>query len=86
MRLGLLAHDDINTVSGGASEVFDDSEEGFLLETGDVDRLERCLRALSEDRERLCAMALAARRRFNRHPTWIQSMDQTRTFVRNLVT
>ncbi len=76
----------IGAASGGASEVFDDSEEGFLLETGDVDRLARCLWALSDDRERLCAMALAARRRFNRHPTWIQSMDRIRTLVRDLVT
>lgn len=76
----------IGAASGGASDVFDDSEEGFLLKTGDVDRLALCLRALSEDRERLHAMALAARRRFNRHPTWARSMDRIRTFVRNLVT
>jgi glycosyltransferase involved in cell wall biosynthesis len=75
----------IGAASGGAAEVFSDPEEGFLIKTGDVDRLARLLRRLGDDRDRLYRTALAGRQRFECLPTWNDSMGKIREFVRGLV-
>ncbi|MCA1603130.1 MAG: glycosyltransferase family 4 protein [Acidobacteria bacterium] len=82
MRFGLPV---IATAAGGAHEIVEHGREGFLVAPGDADALTRHLRLLVADRELLLRMGLAARRRTARHPTWDQSFERARTFLRSLV-
>ncbi|MGQ0591820.1 MAG: glycosyltransferase family 4 protein [Gammaproteobacteria bacterium] len=82
MRFGLPV---IATTAGGAREIVGHGREGFLVAPGDVDALTRHLRLLVADRELLLRMGLAARRRAARHPTWDQSFERARIFLRSLV-
>jgi len=82
MRFGLPV---IATTAGGAHEIVGHGREGFLVVPGDADALTRHLRLLIADRELLLRMGLAARRRAARHPTWDQSFERARIFLRSLV-
>jgi glycosyltransferase involved in cell wall biosynthesis len=82
MRFGLPV---IATTAGGAHEIVEHGREGFLVAPGDADALTRHLRLLVADRELLLRMGLAARRRAARHPTWAQSFERARIFLRSLV-
>jgi glycosyltransferase involved in cell wall biosynthesis len=82
MRFGLPV---IATTAGGAHEILEHGREGFLVAPGDADALTRHLRVFCADRELLLRMGLAARRRVARHPTWDQSFERARTFLRSLV-
>jgi glycosyltransferase involved in cell wall biosynthesis len=82
MRFGLPV---IATTAGGAHEIVEHGREGFLVAPGDADALTRYLRLLVADRELLLRMGLAARRRAARHPTWDQSFERARMFLRSLV-
>jgi glycosyltransferase involved in cell wall biosynthesis len=82
MRFGLPV---IATTAGGAHEIVEHGREGFLVAPGDVDALTWHLRLLVADRELLLRMGLTARRRAARHPTWDQSFDRARIFLRSLV-
>ncbi len=82
MRFGLPV---IATTAGGAHEIVGHGHEGFLVAPGDADALTRHLRLLSADRELLLRMGLAARRRAARHPTWDQSFERARIFLRSVV-
>ena len=82
MRFGLPV---IATTAGGAHEIVEHGREGFLVAPGDADALTRHLRVFCADRKVLARMGLAARRRAARHPTWDQSFERARTFLRSLV-
>ncbi|MCS6801135.1 MAG: glycosyltransferase family 4 protein [Chloroflexota bacterium] len=77
MGFGLPA---IVSWAGGASEFVTSGENGFLVDPADVGGVAAALRALL-DRERRLAMSLAALDRYNRHPTWKQSMEDARAFL-----
>jgi len=56
--------------AGGAAEIITDGQDGFLIPPEDVNALAGCLAGLQEGRHRLLEMSLAARRRYQAHPTW----------------
>ena len=79
MRFGVPV---IATAAGGAGELVEHGGEGFLVAPGDVDALAGHLARLTDDRELLLDMALAALRRAERHPSWERSMSRVRSFLR----
>jgi glycosyltransferase involved in cell wall biosynthesis len=78
MGFGLPA---IATTSGAAGEIITHGEDGFLIAPGDSQVLADHLTCLSEDRQRLREMGLAARRRYLAQPTWEDSMQAIRQFL-----
>lgn len=82
MGFGLPA---IATTAGGASEIVSDGENGFLLKPGDAGALAATLRRLSADRALLARLSLAARRRFEAHPTWDETTAAIHRFLNGLL-
>ena len=78
MGFGLPA---IGTTLGAAPEVIDDAVTGFLIQPGDAHRLAEKLQLLSERRDILLEMSLAARSRYQRQPKWNQTACQIRNFL-----
>jgi glycosyltransferase involved in cell wall biosynthesis len=78
MAFGLPA---LATTAGGASEVVDHRETGSLVPPDDPDRLAAALRALLSDRDRLRERSLAARDRYETHPSWDESTAEARAFL-----
>jgi glycosyltransferase involved in cell wall biosynthesis len=69
------------TTAGGATELVTHGEDGFLVPPGDHESIAKAVETVSTDRERLREMALAARRRYERHPGWDESMAKIRRFL-----
>lgn len=82
MRYGLAV---IGSTRGGAGELISDGIEGFLIEPGDVQTLTSRLQKVHNDRTRLAQMGIAARRRFDDHPTWGESAAKIRRFLLSLL-
>jgi glycosyltransferase involved in cell wall biosynthesis len=59
---------------GGGAEIVEHGQSGFLVTPGSVREIAAALAGLAADRERLCRMALEARRRFAAFPGWQASM------------
>ena len=78
MAFGLPA---IGGSDGGASEVIQDGENGFLVRPGDVASLADRLRRLADDRLRLESLSLKALHTFRTHPTWRHTGETIRRFV-----
>jgi glycosyltransferase involved in cell wall biosynthesis len=74
----------IATTAGAAREIVTDGVDGFLVPPEDPNALAAALQALLDDRDRLRAMSLAARARYERHPTWAQSLARVREFLRGV--
>lgn len=72
--------------TGGTAEFVADGENGFLVEPGSdralADRLDR----LATDRERLTETGIAALRTAESHPTWAETGDRIRDFLRGIAT
>lgn len=82
MRFGLPV---IASAAGGAREIIDHGQEGFLIPPGDSYALAQCLQEMDQDRERLLQMSLAAYERISIHPTWRQSFQSIREFLQTLI-
>ena len=80
MGFGLPA---VGTTLGAASEVIDDGQTGFLIQPGDAQGLAEKLQLLSERRDLLLEMSLAARSRYQRQPKWNRTASQIREFLRS---
>lgn len=78
MGFGLPA---LATTAGGASDLVTHGEDGVLVPPDDPDAIARAVEPLLSDRERLREMSLAARRRYERHPTWSETMERVREFL-----
>jgi len=78
MGFGLPA---IGTTLGAASEVIEDGRTGFLIQPGDAQSLAAKLQLLSERRDLLLEMSLAARSRYLRQPRWNQTAGKIREFL-----
>ena len=78
MGFGLPA---VATTAGGAPELVTHGEDGFLVAPGDAAAVSEAVETVLTDRERLREMSLAARRRFERHPGWDESMATARHFL-----
>ena len=82
MGFGLPA---IGTTLGAASEVIKDGVTGFLIQPGDAHSLAEKLQLLSERRDLLLKMSLAARSRYQRQPKWNQTAGQIREFLHSFL-
>jgi glycosyltransferase involved in cell wall biosynthesis len=60
--------------AGGGAEIVEHGRSGFLAAPGNVREIAAALGALEADRDRLCRMAIEARRRFAAFPGWQASM------------
>lgn len=82
MGFGLPA---LATTSGGASDLVTDGKTGFLVEPGDPGGVARAVGSVIDDRDRLTQMGIAARRRYERHPTWDDTAGRIRAFLETQV-
>lgn len=74
-------------VASSASDTaanFRHGETAFLVAPGDADALAGHLCRLMEDRELLARMGVAARRWYESHPTWEESLEQVHRFLLQL--
>ena len=78
MCFGLPA---IGTTAGAASEIITDGVDGFLIEPENADVLASRLKVLSEKRDVLVRMSLAARQRYLHQPKWEETARQIREFL-----
>jgi len=78
MSFGLPA---IATTAGGADEVVTDGETGFLVDPDDPGGVARALTTLARDRDRLARMGRSARRRYETHPDWEETVGRVRALL-----
>jgi glycosyltransferase involved in cell wall biosynthesis len=71
----------VASTTGAAGEIVTDGQDGFLVPPEDAGALAEVLQRLLDDPARLQAMHLAARERYERHPTWAESMARVRAFL-----
>ena len=82
MGFGLPA---IASTAGGAGEIVDHARNGYLVTPGDVKALAKYVYELSQDRDLLERMSLAAHGTYNRRPTWAECTWRIREFLTSLV-
>jgi glycosyltransferase involved in cell wall biosynthesis len=82
MGFGLPA---IASTAGGAREIISHGQDGFLVAPGDAAGLAGCVSRLARDRQLLRAMSLAARARYQAHPTWAASLAPIHRFLKGFV-
>jgi glycosyltransferase involved in cell wall biosynthesis len=81
MGYGLPA---IGSTAGAAGEIITHGLDGYLVRPGQSDSLASQLFLLSQERDRLARMSLAALARYWKHPTWQESMSSIRTFLQTV--
>jgi glycosyltransferase involved in cell wall biosynthesis len=82
MGAGLPA---IGSTAGAAGEVITHGRDGFLVPPGDAQALASHVQTLIQDRECLAQMSLAAQQRYTLHPTWAESTERMRGFLKTWV-
>jgi glycosyltransferase involved in cell wall biosynthesis len=82
MGFGLPA---IGTTQGAASEIITHGENGYLIKPEDYTELAVLLRKLSQDRNLLAALGVAAQQRYHQFPGWDQSMAKVRNFLLDMI-
>ena len=75
----------IGSRAGATGELVTDGVNGYLVQPGDHAAVRRTLLDLHQNRPLLAKMSLAARRRFDAHPTWEASMGRLASFLEGLV-
>lgn len=70
--------------AGATRDLVSDGIDGYLVAPGDHAAVRRAVAHLHQDRTDLAKISLAARRRFERHPTWAESMGRLADFLENL--
>lgn len=78
MGFGLPA---LASIAGGASDIVTPGETGFLVHPGDAEAVGAALGSLATDRDRLSEMGVAARSRFESHPTWSDVAERVEAFL-----
>jgi glycosyltransferase involved in cell wall biosynthesis len=78
MSFGLPA---IASRAGGAKETVVDGETGVLVEPDDPAAVARALDGFAADPDRLAEAGRAARRRYERHPSWTDSTARVRRLL-----
>ena len=72
----------IASAVGGASEFVADGRTGLLVDPDDAGRIGALVGELAADRDRLAALGHAALETAASHPTWAETMDRVRSFLR----
>ena len=70
---------------GATGELVDHGVNGFLVKRADHAAVQGAITSLHADRQKLREMSIAARRRFDGHPTWGHSMARLVSFLEDLV-
>jgi glycosyltransferase involved in cell wall biosynthesis len=78
MSFGLPA---VASRAGGATETVADGETGVLVDPDDPAAVARALEEFAADPDRLAEMGRAARRRYERHPSWDESTARVRRLL-----
>lgn len=73
------------TSAGGATDIVTDGETGMVVPPEDPGAIATALSRVAGDRELLLELAVQARRRYEHHPTWTESMDSIRAFCKALL-
>jgi len=81
MRFGLPV---IAATAGAACEIVTSGVDGYLVNPGDTKALAGAINTLATDRVQLKTMSLAARARYERHPTWAASMQGAVTWLESM--
>ena len=74
----------IALTTGAACEAILDGQTGFLVEAGDAAAIARHVAHLDADRMLLAGMGMAARLRYELHPTWAASMEDAAHWLENI--
>ncbi len=82
MGFGLPA---VGTTGGAAHELITHKQNGFLIEPDDYRALARYFMQLQQNPEQLQTIGRAARKRFELHSSWDDSMANIRTFLEGLI-
>lgn len=82
MGFGLPA---IATTSGAASEFIIDDENGYLVPPENPSVLAERLTALANDPELLARMSFNALQRYQKQPSWEQTVDRVRDFLSQMI-
>jgi len=75
----------IGSSSGAVKEFVSPDKNGFLIDPGDLDTLQACLKRLDRDRQLLIKMSRAALQTFHEHPRWSDTMADAYRFLCGLV-
>lgn len=70
---------------GGAKEIINEGENGFLVDPDDENRLVELINVLNDDRQLLVRMSESARQKYLLHPTWEESINKIRRFLQELL-
>ncbi|PSP81077.1 glycosyltransferase family 1 protein [Halobacteriales archaeon QS_1_68_20] len=81
MGFGLPA---LATTAGGADELVRDGENGFLVPPEEPLAIARTIAPLVDDRDRLAELGVTARETYEAHQTWDETVEQVRTFLRDV--
>ena len=76
----------IASANGGAGEFVSDGDNGFLVDSGDADRIATLLADLADDRDRLADLGSAALDTAAAHPSWDETMAAVRSLLVRLST
>jgi glycosyltransferase involved in cell wall biosynthesis len=71
----------IATEAGGASEIIDHRQNGYLVAVDDPQALANHIAALMKDRAQLARLGQAALEKFAHFPSWQQTGETIRTFI-----
>lgn len=75
----------VGSRAGATRELVESGVNGYLVHPGDHAAVRQAVADLHQDRPALARMSLAARRRFDAHPTWEGSMGRLASFLENFV-
>lgn len=71
----------IAAAAGGAADLVTDGRNGFLVPSNDPEAITRAVGSVIDDRDRLAELGIAARRRYERHPTREDTVGRIRAFL-----
>ncbi len=71
----------IASADGGATDLVSDGRTGFLVPPDDPAAVASAVDSVIDDRARLAELGIAARERYDRHPTWDETVDRVRAFL-----
>jgi glycosyltransferase involved in cell wall biosynthesis len=71
----------IGSSAGGAGELIEAGQDGFLVNPGDSAAIQSHILRLIGDRDFLARMAVAGAQRFHKHPTWEAAGHKIQSFL-----
>jgi glycosyltransferase involved in cell wall biosynthesis len=75
----------IGTRCGGAASLITHSQNGFLIDPGDIEELASYIEVLTKDHELRCQLARSALRRYQQQPTWKEVAGTVYDYLKALI-